>query len=323
MNASSSSGLATKGGRPATSPAGVTPAGRRPRSESQKLIARTRRLFLLPLTLVLALLTVAPFLYSLGLSLTNKAPTERLKFVGLSNYIDLLTSKDFWAALKVTAIFTVVTVTVELVLAMVVALALTRITRGAPVLRALFLLPMAAAPVASLFNWRLMLNSSYGVVNYILGAVGLPQPDWFGRPGTALASLVIVDVWQWTPFVLVILVGGLAGIPHEVYEAAAVDGANAWHTFWRVTLPLLRPFVLVALLFRGVDALKTFDSIQILTAGGPGSSTTTLNYFAFREGISFLHFGRAAAAATLLLLAATLLARLLLRWLRPVEEGRS
>jgi multiple sugar transport system permease protein len=210
-------------------------------------------------------------------------------------------------------------VAIEFILAMVVAVALHRITRGAPLLRALFLLPMAMAPVAALFNWRLMLNASSGVINYLLGAVGLPQPDWTGQAATALTSLVMVDVWQWTPFILVILVGGLSSVPDDVYEAAAVDGASAGQTFLHITLPMLKPFILVALLFRTIDALKTFDSIQILTGGGPGSSTTTLNFFAFREGIAFLNFGRSAAAATLLLFLAIGLSRLLLHWLKEEE----
>ncbi|GIJ30311.1 sugar ABC transporter permease [Micromonospora qiuiae] len=283
--------------------------------------ARTRRLFLLPLTALLVALTVVPFVYTLVLSFTNMAPTEAsLRFVGLSNYAELVGSREFWSAVRVTAVFTVSAVAIEFVVAMAVAVALTRVTRGAPLLRALFLLPLAAAPVASLFNWRLMFNSSFGLINYVLGVLGLPQPDWGADAGMPLLSLIIVDTWQWTPFVLVILVGGMSAIPADVYEAASVDGSGSWSTFWHVTFPLLRPFVLVALLFRGIDALKTFDSIQVLTGGGPGTSTTTLNYFAFREGISFLNFGRASAAAMLLLLVAILLARLLLRWLRPSKE---
>lgn len=285
-------------------------------------LRRTRRLFLLPLTAVLAALTIAPFVYNLVLSLTDDSPTtERTSFVGFANYADLLTDPAFWNALRITAIFTIAAVGLQFVIAMGVAMALHRITRGSAVLRALFLLPMAMAPVAALFNWRLMLNASSGVINYVLGLVGLPQPDWTGTAGTALTTLVLVDVWQWTPFVLVILVGGLSAMPHDVHEAAAVDGASARQAFWHVTLPLLKPFILVAVLFRTIDALKTFDSIEILTSGGPGTSTTTLNYFVFREGIEFLSFGRAAAAATLLLLIAIGLSRLLLRWLRDEEAA--
>ncbi|MFV0406597.1 MAG: carbohydrate ABC transporter permease [Propioniciclava sp.] len=283
----------------------------------------TRRLFLLPLTVVLASLTIIPFVYNLVLSLTDSSPTnERTSFVGLGNYLDLLTDGAFWNAVRVTLTFTVIAVGVEFLLALIVALSLHRITRGAPLLRALFLLPLAAAPVAALFNWRLMLNASSGVINYVLGLVGLPQPAWTGQDGTALASLIMVDVWQWTPFVLVILVGGLAAIPAELSEAAAVDGATGWQSFWHVRLPLLKPFILVAVLFRTIDALKTFDSIEILTSGGPGSATTTLNYFVFKEGIEFLDFGRAAAAATLLLILAIVLSRLLLRSLQEEEAAQ-
>ncbi|MEV7429866.1 sugar ABC transporter permease [Nocardioides sp. NPDC092400] len=282
-------------------------------------MVRTRRLFLAPLTIVLGLLTVVPFVYSVVVSLTDKSGSGDTSFVGLANYVDLLTDPQWWDAARVTAVFTVAVVAIEFLVAMAVAVALHRITRGAPLLRALFLLPMAMAPVAALFNWRLMLNASSGVINYLLGAVGLPQPDWTGESSTALASLVMVDVWQWTPFILVILVGGLSAVPDDVYEAAAVDGASGWQTFRHVTLPMLKPFILVALLFRTIDALKTFDSIQILTGGGPGSSTTTLNFYAFREGISFLNFGRSAAAATLLLLLAIGLSRLLLHWLKEEE----
>jgi multiple sugar transport system permease protein len=306
---------------PAPPETGAQGRGRRAKgaADSRRELNRTRRLFLVPLTLVLGLLTVVPFVYSLVISLTDKSSSGSTSFIGIDNYVDLLTDDQWWAAARVTAIFTFSVVAIEFIVAMVVALALHRITRGAPLLRALFLLPMAMAPVAALFNWRLMLNASSGVINYLLGAVGLPQPDWTGQSTTALTSLVMVDVWQWTPFILVILVGGLSAVPDEVYEAAAVDGAGAWQTFRHITVPMLKPFILVALLFRTIDALKTFDSIQILTGGGPGSSTTTLNFYAFREGISFLNFGRSAAAATLLLVLAIGLSRLLLHWLKEEE----
>lgn len=166
-----------------------------------------------------------------------------------------------------------------------------------------------------------MLNVSYGVINYLLGVVGLPQPDWTGGGGSAPVTLVLVDIWQWTPFVLIILAGGLASIPTDAYEAAAVDGANGWRTLRYVVLPLLRPYILVAVLFRSIDALKTFDSVQILTAGGPGSATTMLNYYVFQQGISYLSFGRAAAASTILLVIATVLARALLAGLRNRSEA--
>jgi len=306
--------------RPAAGRWRSSAAGPRPTRDIETERRRTRRAFLAPLTVVLAGLTIAPFVYNLAISLTDKAATNpETRFVFLRNYADLLTSGDFWSKIKITLIFTVIAVALELALGLAAAIALTRITRGSALLRALFLLPLAAAPVATLFNWRLMLNASFGVVNYVLGLVGLPQPDWTGTPTMALATVIAVDVWMWTPFIVIVLAGGLASVPDELAEAAAVDGAGFWATFRHITLPILTPYILVAVLFRSIDALKTFDSIQLLTAGGPGSSTTTLNYFIYQQGISNLQFGRAAAAATILLVVATILARLLLRWLRSVE----
>lgn len=274
---------------------------------------RARRGFLAPLTIILVALTVAPFIYNLVISLTDKASTNpSTTFIGFSNYTRLFSDSLFWESIRTTILFTVVVVSIELIIALTVAMALDRISRGAPILRALFLIPMAAAPVAVLFNWRVILNVSYGVIDYVLGLLHLPQPDWTGEQGTALITLMIVDVWQWTPFVLIIVAGGIASVPKDVYESSAVDGASSWQTFRYLTLPLLRPYIIVAVLFRSIDALKTFDSIQILTSGGPGTSTVMLNYYIFQQGISYLSFGRAAAAATILLVLATLLARLLL-----------
>jgi multiple sugar transport system permease protein len=289
----------------------------RPTGDVTKQRSSARRLFLAPLTAILLALTVVPFVYNIYISLTDKAagnPTTR--FIWLRNYISLFQDSLFWSSIRITIMFTVVVVLFELAIALAVALALARISRGAPLLRALFLIPMAAAPVAVLFNWRVMLNVSYGVIDYVLGIFGSAQPDWTGDPSTALITLMIVDIWQWTPFVLIIVAGGLASLPADIYEASSVDGATAWQNFRFVTLPLLRPYILVAVLFRSIDALKTFDSVQILTSGGPGSTTTMLNYYIFQQGISYLNFGQAAAAATILLVIATVLARALLGGLK-------
>lgn len=282
-------------------------------------IRRTRRLFLAPLTILLLGLTILPFVYSAVISLTDKSSLNATtRFIGLRNYITLFQDTQFWSSIKVTVIFTICAVAIELAIGLGIAVALTRISRGSSLLRALFLLPMAAAPIATLFNWRVMLNASYGVIDYVAGVLGLPQPDWTGS-SAALPTLIIVDIWQWTPFMLIILAGGLASVSHDVYEASAVDGASGWSSFRYITLPLLRPYIAVAVLFRSIDALKTFDSVQILTSGGPGSSTTTLNYYIFQQGISYLNFGRAAAASMVLLVIAILLARALLKSLK--KEG--
>jgi multiple sugar transport system permease protein len=179
---------------------------------------------------------------------------------------------------------------------------------------------MAAAPIAMYFNWQQILNASYGPLDYLLRLVGLPAPDLLGNPSFALPTLIGVDTWQWTPFMFIILAGGLATISGDVQEAASVDGATGWQRFTQVTLPLLMPYVAVAVLFRSIDALKTFDSVQILTSGGPGSSTTMLNYSIFQEGIQYLQFGKASASAVVFLIICTLLTTLLLRGLLRTES---
>lgn len=274
---------------------------------------QARWLFLAPITVVLLLLTAIPFVYMVAISLTDKSGQgHRTRFIGFENYGSLLSDVQFWNAARVTAVITVIAVAIELALGLVVALALSRLRRNA-MLRTLMLLPMAAAPVAVMFNWRVMLNASFGVVNYILGHIGLPQPDWFGSQNLAITSLILIDIWQWTPFVIIVLAGGIAGLPNDLIESANTDGAGPFDTFRYIVLPYLAPYIVIAALFRSIDTLKLFDSIQILTSGGPGSATTTINYYIVQDTIHDLAFGKAAAASILLVVVCVALAKLLLR----------
>lgn len=292
--------------------------GRAPRIHRGRAAART--LFMAPLTILLGVLTIIPTGYILIVSFTNAQATNKdTGFVWFSNYIDLFSDPDYWVVLVRTVVFVVVAVALQLALGLGMAVALSSVKRGGALIRALILLPMAAAPIATYFNWQQILNASYGPLEYLLGAVGLPQPDWLGNASLALPTIAVIDTWQWTPFVFIILAGGLATIPGDVQEAAQVDGATAWQRFTHITLPLLLPYVAVAVLFRAIDALKTFDSVQILTAGGPGSATTMLNYSIFQQGISFLEFGKASASAVVFLLVCTVLANALLRGLSRTE----
>jgi multiple sugar transport system permease protein len=213
-------------------------------------------------------------------------------------------------------VFTAIAVSVELGLGAAIGIAVSRIGRGGALLRTLFIIPLASAPIAIIYDWQLMLNPTYGVIDYLLGLLHLPQPDWLGTGHLALGSLIGIDIWEFTPFIIVIIAGGVASIPLEVYEAADVDGASGFRRFWYVTLPFLRPYLLLALLFRTIDALKVFDSVAVLTSGGPGTATTTLNYYAFRDAITYLEFGRGTAAALVLLVIALILTNILLRSLR-------
>lgn len=278
----------------------VTGSGQRSRSLSQSAQIRTRRAMLAPLVIFLLLLTVYPTLFALITSLIGEDGG-----LGLANFAQLATDPVFWSAVGVTLIFTVVAVGLELLLGLGAALIMFDLRGEHRLLRALLILPMAATPVAVLFGWKVILDPVLGVLNWFIGDVlGLPQPDWLGTPALALGTLIGVDVWQWAPFVMIILFGGLTAVSAETVEASLIDGAGWWHRLRHVILPALRPYLIIALLFRGVDALKTFDSIQVLTGGGPGTSTTTLNMYAFKNGIQFLDFGVGSAAAIILLVIA-------------------
>lgn len=288
----------------------------------QRGLIGQRALFLGPMTVLLAAVTVTPFVYGLYLSLTNTTPTAGTSdFVGLANFGALMADGSFWHATRLTVGFTIVAVAIEVAAGMALALTLASLRHGQHFLRALLLLPLAGTPVAVFYSWRVMLNPSYGVIDYVLGLVGIPPIAWLGHSSTALLSLLIVDVWQWTPFVMVILYGGVVAVPQDVHEAAMVDGAVGSQLFRWVMLPMMGPYLGLALLFRSIDALKTFDSIAVLTSGGPGDSTVTLNMLSYRQAITYLQFGKGTAAAFLLLVMAICIGRVLLGSLYRVREN--
>jgi multiple sugar transport system permease protein len=281
--------------------------------------ARSRNRFILlmlaPATVLLAGLTLIPFVVSVGFSLTNyslTAPND-IAFIGLGNYLALFSSSEFWNAAWVTVLFTVVAVGLQLVLGVGIAALLHHETRAVSALRLVYLLPMAITPVAAVFTFRMMFNPTLGVFNYILKTMGLPAQDWLGSPTMALVSLILVDSWQWTPFILLIAAGGLAAIDEEPLEAARMDGAGPMAIFFQHTLPMLFPYLAVAIVFRSIDAFKTFDIIFVLTNGGPGVATRTLNLLAYKQGIEFLSMGYAAAIAIVMLIVTIVASQLFLR----------
>ena len=233
--------------------------------------------------------------------------------VGVANYARLFASEEFWSALRVTALFTLCAVSIQLIIGVGVASLLHHETRGVTVLRLIYLLPLAVTPVAAVFTFRMMFNPTLGVFNYLLRLFGIAPQDWLGAPGLALVSLLLVDTWQWAPFVLLIAAGGLAAMDEEPVEAARIDGAGAWSVFTRIRLPLLAPYLATAVVFRSIDAFKTFDIVFVLTGGGPGISTRTLNLQAYKQGLEFLSMGYAGAIAIVMLAATTLFSQLFLR----------
>ena len=275
---------------------GVVPSAARER-------ARFIALMLAPATILLVGLTVIPFAVSLALSFTDYSLTApgALRVTGLANYLALFASDEFRNAVRVTVEFTAAAVALELLLGVGMAALLHHESRAMPVLRLIYLLPLAITPVAAVFTFRIMLNPGIGVFNHLLRLIGLPPVDWLGTPGMALASLVLIDAWQWTPFILLIAAGGLAAMDEEPQEAAAMDGAGPIRIFFHHTLPMLFPYLVVAVVFRTIDAFKTFDIVFVLTGGGPGIATRTLNLLAYKNGIEFLSMGYAAALAIVML----------------------
>ena len=272
-------------------------------------------LMLMPATILLVGLTLFPFIVSFILSFTDYSLLRpgQTKFIFLDNYIELMKTDEFWIALRVTVVFTVLAVFVQVVLGVVIATLLHNENTNISFLRTMYLLPLAITPIAATFTFRLMFNPSLGVLNYFMKLLGFEPQAWLASPSTALFSLILVDTWQWTPFILLICLGGLASLPNEPFEAAKVDGASSWQIFIKITVPMLYPFIGLALLFRSIDAFKTFDIIYVLTSGGPGILTRTLNLYAFKHGIEFLSMGYAGSIAIVMLLITIVVAQIFLR----------
>jgi len=283
----------------------------------------TVAVMLMPAVVFLVMMIILPVAYALFLSLHewNGGRTAPL-FIGLDNYRVIAAGDPrFWGALGRTVTFTIVAVALQTVLGIGTALILRREFVGQKLFRTIFILPMVLTPAAVALLWRLMYHPTLGVFNYMLGTVGVTEGvDWLVNPRIALFSLIIVDVWQFTPLIALIVLAGLLALPTDVYEAAEVDGATKWQTFWRVTLPLLRPVIVIAMLFRAIDAMKVFDSVAIITAGGPGRATETLNYYIFRTTFEFQRMGYASAMLVVYLIAVLLVLLFLLRFRRQSDN---
>ncbi|NLJ80699.1 MAG: sugar ABC transporter permease [Firmicutes bacterium] len=272
--------------------------------------------WLAPALAALFIITIVPTFFLFFTSLHHWElgfPWDERVFIGLKNFSHTLQNPLFRSALVRTLIYTVSAVTVQFILGFLIASFLSRRTllwRG--FLIGSLIIPMTVTPSIAGLIWRLYFNPTYGIVNYLLGFINL-QPNWYGYE-LALLSAVIVEVWQWTPFVTLILLAGLSALPRTPFEAAMVDGASRFQMLWNITLPLLRPIILIALLLRGMDALKMFDVIFSLTGGGPADATELISMLIYRTG--FYHtgmVGRASAIAVFLLAAIILLSQFLIK----------
>ena len=273
-------------------------------------------LLIAPTIAVLLALTIYPLIYAIKVSFQTESGT-----LTFSNFTRLLSDQFFLSALAHTFVYAAIALTFEFLLGLSLALLLHGAIRGRNLFRALLLVPLMLPPVVVGVIWRLMLNSNFGALNGTLKRFGINTEalTWTASPKLAMAAVIIADVWQWTPFMFLILLAGLQAIPQEPYEAALVDGSTAWQTFRYVTLPLLRPAILIALLLRTMDLLRVFDHIFILTEGGPGFATETLSLYIYRTAFRFSNFGYAAAMSFVLLVLTNLISVAYIRMLRAQD----
>lgn len=274
-----------------------------------------------PPFVVLFLITAVPLAISLYTSLLdwNRADPNGATFVGLANFQELLTDGAFWKSVGLTGYQVVGTVTLQLMVGIPLALLLSREFRGAKVIRSLYLLPMMSTPVVVGLMWKMLLSTDSGVVNYLLGRIGLGPFDFLGSSALAMPSIIGTDVWLSTPFVVIILIAGLQSLSQEVLEASRVDGAGPWQQFRLIILPMIRPMIMLAVLFRTMDAIKRFDTIYVMTGGGPGNATETLDLHAYFYAFTYLEVGKGAAVATIMLGIIVGVSSLLLRFVRPSD----
>jgi multiple sugar transport system permease protein len=249
-----------------------------------------------PAVIALFLIVVIPIGYNLYLSSAKwTIGLGQPRFIGIGNFVDLLSDERVLNGVKVMVYFSGLSLSLEVVLGLLIALYLNREFKGSEIVQAIYIFPFAATPVAVALIWRVMLNPEIGVMNYLLKSVGLPGSLWVSSPQTVIPALVLVDVWKWTPMITLIVLAGLKSLPHEPYEAAQIDGANALQIFWYITLPLIRPVLIAALMLRSLDNLKEFDMIYTITQGGPGIASETLYLYSYTVGFSFFKAGYGSA----------------------------
>ncbi len=247
------------------------------------------------------LLIGLPFLYTIYLSLQQFTFGHDAIFNGGRNYLLMIRDRLFWSGLWVTLVLFALSLGLQLIFGLYLGLLLDAPVRGRGLLRSVLMSPFVMPSVVVGMMWLVILDPSLGAANYLLQSLGLPTSLWLASPWMVVPTIALIDSWQWTPFVALIVLGGLQVLPIEPYEAAAIDGARRWQTFWYVTLPLLRPSLLTAATLRSVDLLRFFDTIYITTQGGPANASTTLNIYAFRTGFEFFDIGYASALMITLL----------------------
>lgn len=289
-------------------------------------IRRYKALFLLPGLLTLVLIIIFPLLFTIRVSFSGwNVASPEMDWIGGANFTRMVHDTRFWDSMLHLLVLAGGTVLIEYVLGFAIALAVWREVRARRFLRILFLVPMMTTPVVMAAVWQMMFHESLGPVNDLLGRVGLGPVKWLTSDTAAYVSLMTVEIWQWTPFMVLLLLAGLLSLPREPFMAAAIDGAGPIRTFWRVTFPLLAPVSVTALIIRLIEASKMSDTVYVLTSGGPGSATETPGYYLYIRGLKEQQTGYAGALSltylVLMIVSLTVVSALLVRAFRSQEAS--
>jgi multiple sugar transport system permease protein len=266
--------------------------------------------FILPVIIILLLAAFIPLGWGLYLSFFRyklNMPSATA-FIGLKNYLDIFKDELTMLSLRNNVIFAALSVSIELVVGILMAMMLSNDTRPTRGLVSILMVPMIIAPVAAGTLWRMMLDRTYGVVNYLMSFVGLKPVSWIGDPKVALYTVTLVDGWLFMPFVAVLVLSSIKAMPTSFLDAARVDGASPWKVFWRIILPIISPVIIIVAMLRFIDAFKVFDTIFVMTQGGPGNATEMLPTYIYRQGIKFLNIGYSSATAILFVIVMSLVA---------------
>jgi multiple sugar transport system permease protein len=296
--------------------ADATPAAVAER-KARRNYARTYWPFVVPAGVVVAAVIVFPWVFTLYMSVHEWHIGSPTTWAGLGNYARLFGDARFGEAIVHTLYFTSLAVLFPMLIGIAAAVCFSRNFRFRGLVRTIFILPMMATPVAVALVWTMMFHPQLGVLNYLLTSIGLPPSTWSYAADTVIPTLVLVETWQWTPLVMLIVLGGLASLPSDPYEAARLDGASSWQMFRHISLPLVWPHIVVALVIRTIDALKAFDTIFVISNGGPGTASETVNMLLYQEAFAYYDMGYASAMVVVFFVLILLISLLLFNLRRP------
>lgn len=280
--------------------------------------------FLMPTVLLILALSVFPLLFSLALVFLSWDLSRLeggIRFAGLQNFVTLINDTRFWNTARVTVIFVLGSVSLQYFLGLGLALLLNQDIRGRRFFRVAFLIPMMLTPAAVGYVGRMLFNETQGPINDLLERVYLPSIPWLSNPTMALPSLILLDTWEWVPFMVIVLLAGLQSLPPEVFESARVDGAGEWSIFRHITFPMLAPISITVIVIRALEAFKLFDIVMVMTGGGPGTATETVTMYAYTVGMKNGNLGYASALAYSLLVMVIIFTTLFINTTRRAAQA--